>query len=240
MKVEQVSLGDAVLNQFLEMIRSGVYKVGDKLPSERDLCQKLDVSRSVLREVLSVLRHLGYIETIQGGGNYISNHPLAPSVSTLRLNVEAEQMRTLEVWETRNILETEMAALAAQRAGEIEIKNICQKYEEYKKLVQDHMSQDAINRASARFHEAISAAAHNDTLNYLLKAVANMLSESRNKTGRIEGSNERSVKEHGEITQAIAARDEKEARCAMARHLQSVKADLERFLQSAEKSSEEK
>ena len=228
--VQQVSLGDIVLRQFFDLLQSGVYKAGDKLPCERDMCMSLNVSRPVLREVLSVLRHLGYIETVQGGGTYICDHPLTPAVNSIKFNLAAESMKAFEIWEIRNVLETELAGMVAERAGDKELASMNEAYAQYKYLVESHASQDLINRASCRFHDTIASAAHNDTMCFLLSEVAGMLSASREKTGRVDGSNERSVREHGKIAEAITMRDPAAARQAMREHMQSVKSDLEYFL----------
>ncbi len=229
-KVAQVSLGDAVLEQFFDLIRNGVYKAGDKLPCERDLCTILNVSRPVLREVLSVLRHLGYIETVQGGGTYISNQPLTPAVKSIKMSFEMEHIKALEVWEVRNLLETELAGLAAERAGEIGIKSVNDAFETYSKLVKSGAPQEQINLASYQFHDAIRTVANNGTMSYLLNAVSSLLSESRERTGRVKGSNERSEKEHRAIAEAITARDPEAARQAMRVHMQSVRDDLVAYL----------
>lgn len=229
-KVDQVSLGDIVLSQFFDLIQTGVYKAGDRLPCERDLCAALNVSRPVLREVLSVLRHLGYIETVQGGGTYVSNQPLSPAVNSIRFNLATEQVKAFEVWEVRNVLEVEIAGYAAERAGDIEMNGIKEAFERYESLVLEHADQKLINQASCQFHNSIALAAHNDTLSYLLDSVASMLSESREKTGRVKGSNERSLKEHRAIYEAIQKRNKKEARDVMRKHMGSVKSDLVEYL----------
>lgn len=234
-KVEQVSLGDVVLKQFMDLIDSGTYKAGDRLPCERDLCLALNVSRPVLREVLSVLRHLGILETIQGGGTFVRNQPLLPAVNSIRFALAVEKAKALEIWEVRNTLETELAGFAAERGGDVELQCVREAFERYENLVKEGATQDLINEASCKFHNAIANAAHNDTMSYLLDGVSSLLTESREMTGRVEGSNERSVSEHRAITIAICNRDVQEAKRCMVAHMQSVRKDLNIYLERLSK-----
>ena len=72
--IKNVKVYEIIMNQIKELIRTGELKTGDKLPSERDLAFKLNVSRTSVREAIKALSTLGFIESRHGEGNYIKNN----------------------------------------------------------------------------------------------------------------------------------------------------------------------
>ena len=72
-KVEHTRMAEAVVEQVEEMILHGTLRDGERLPSERDLADRLDVSRQTLREALKALEEKGLVESRQGGGTFIAN-----------------------------------------------------------------------------------------------------------------------------------------------------------------------
>lgn len=70
--VKSTKIYEIVIEQIKEIVKRGELKSGDKLPSERDLCEKLEVSRASVREALKSLQMLGLIESKHGEGNFIN------------------------------------------------------------------------------------------------------------------------------------------------------------------------
>ncbi|PKL97574.1 MAG: transcriptional regulator GlcC, partial [Gammaproteobacteria bacterium HGW-Gammaproteobacteria-7] len=108
-------VADVVAERIERLIVDGVLKVGQALPSERRLCEKLGISRSALREGLRVLRGRRIIETSQGRGSFVAelsgNHDASPLMHLFN-----SQPRTLyDLLEVRALLESESARLAALR-----------------------------------------------------------------------------------------------------------------------------
>ncbi len=103
-----------VVEQIRELIRTGVLKAGDKLPTERALAEQLNISRSSVREALSALEVLGIIHSRQGLGNYVADN-LAGDVPEDQFEDLIVEGGTLEIIEARQLFEPSVAALAAQR-----------------------------------------------------------------------------------------------------------------------------
>lgn len=81
-KIQKTKLHEAVVKQIIEMISLGIYKYGEKLPSEKQLCESFGVSRVTMREALKQLAELEFIQTRQGMGSVVTVHSDDPRVST--------------------------------------------------------------------------------------------------------------------------------------------------------------
>ena len=72
-KIQHNRTADAVVDQVEELILQGVLRPGDRLPSERDLAKKVDVSRPILRDALKTLEERGLLATRHGGGTFVAD-----------------------------------------------------------------------------------------------------------------------------------------------------------------------
>jgi GntR family transcriptional regulator, glc operon transcriptional activator len=177
---ERRQLADIVAERIERLITDGVLKVGQALPSERRLCEKLGCSRSALREGLRVLRGLGVIETRHGQGSFVARLSAARDVSPL-MHLFSSQPRTLyDLLEVRALLESEAARLAALRGTTADFIMIRRRYEE---LVarQGHESETPAEehaRLDHDFHRAISEASHNPVLVHTLQSLSDLMLSS--------------------------------------------------------------
>ena len=113
-----------IVRQLREMITADDLKSGDKLPSERELSERLNVGRSSVREALRALELLGLIETRRGEGTYIRDfrgHQLVQLLSTFILQDEKAK---LDVFETKNLIEMDCLRLAIQRCRSENLQNL--------------------------------------------------------------------------------------------------------------------
>ena len=108
---------EACVEQLATAIRLGVYPLGTTLPAERDLAERLGVSRATLREAMAALRQAGLIETRRGrgGGTVVMLKPKTPSARKAARISAAQRADWLDVLEFRRITEPGAAYLAAQR-----------------------------------------------------------------------------------------------------------------------------
>ena len=114
-------LSDQVAEQLAAEIKQGRLQPGDKLPTEARLVEQFRVSRTVVREAVSRLKSLGLVDSRQGSGVFVNQHlPFAP------LNFEAQlaasQEAVIQMVEVRRALEAEVAALAAQRRSNADVR----------------------------------------------------------------------------------------------------------------------
>lgn len=132
-KIKSEKLYQQVVDQLVGQIEQGVYKVGELLPSEKELIELTGVSRVTVRQALRILSEAGYIETLQGKGSRV----LAEHIPVAKDHTEAD-MRNFQVhrmnFETSNqirlLLEPEIARLAAQVATEEDLSYMRRSLEE--------------------------------------------------------------------------------------------------------------
>ncbi len=118
---ERQSVIEAVTRRIESLIRSGELKTGDRLPPEPELARILHVSRSSLREALKGLLFLGLIKARPGAGTFVQPTLTRVLSRHFQWMVLLEEMKHLEIYELRRIVEPEAAALAARRATPADI-----------------------------------------------------------------------------------------------------------------------
>ena len=172
----RAKVADQVAERVERLIVEGVLKVGQALPSERRLVEKLGCSRSALREGLRVLRGRGIIDTEHGRGSFVADLT-GQAGHTPLMHLFSSQPRTLfDLLEVRALLEAESARLAALRATDVDRLLIRRRYEE---MLAAHQAVEAIDaREHAHrdhaFHRAISEASHNPVLVHTLQSLSDL------------------------------------------------------------------
>ncbi len=108
---------EACVEQLATAIRLGVYPFGSALPPERELAERLEVSRATLREAMAALRTAGLVETRRGrgGGTVVTMKPQGPSARTADRTTAAERQDWLDALSFRRIVEPGAAEMAASR-----------------------------------------------------------------------------------------------------------------------------
>lgn len=175
-KQERVQVADQVAERIEKLIVDGVIKVGQALPSERRLVEKLGCSRSALREGLRVLRGRGIVETEHGRGSYVADLTRADNATPL-MHLFSSQPRTLfDLLEVRALLEGESARLAALRATEVDRLLIKRRYDDMLAAHEDAQPHDPREQARLdhAFHRAISEASHNPVLVHTLQTLSDL------------------------------------------------------------------
>ncbi|MCK4392873.1 FadR family transcriptional regulator [Candidatus Bipolaricaulota bacterium] len=160
-----------VAKWLISAVKKGTWKVGDRLPPERTIAERLNVSRTAVREALSSLQIVGLVEPRVGDGNYIvalieEEIAIDEAVAALQ---ESESL--VEIWEARKILEVVLAKLAVKKATEEDIRNIEECLLKIKEAA-DKRDQDEYLMANNDFHLAIAEAGKNT---FLKKALAPLL-----------------------------------------------------------------
>lgn len=215
------TLTQQLVDALRERIETGRIERGQKLPTENDLINEFGVSRTVVREAITNLKGLGMVESQQGVGVFVirtsSSRPFQIEEASLDLIHEV-----VAVLELRIGLETEAAALAAERRKKTDISAM--------KNALDAMSQaietdsDAI-QADLNFHTAIARATSNQHFLGLFTYLGELLiPRSRLHTFQLLGASRREflrglLKEHKAIFTAIDSGDAEAARKAMRAHL---------------------
>jgi GntR family transcriptional repressor for pyruvate dehydrogenase complex len=213
------TLSDQVAQALLARIESGQLKAGEKLPSEVVLAPEFGVSRTVVREAISRLKHGGLLESRQGSGVFVS---LQPVINPLKIDDSVIESReaVLQIVELRRAIESEAAALAAQRRSSAQLAEIEAAFRAIDAEVA--AGGDGV-AADVAFHRAIAQATGNPyflkTLDFLTQYLTAATHMTRaNEARRVEFM--RQVRdEHSVIIEAIRRLDAVAARNAAAAHM---------------------
>ncbi len=201
-----------VSNKILELIDSGVFPPGSRLPGERDLAQKFGVSRVAVREAEIALQAQGRLEIKVGSGAYV----LDGSNSALN---GLPKVGPFELTEARALFEAESAALAAP----IITDEVLEELGSYIDIMSGKISSDmSADEADAEFHNAIARATNNHAIMFVIDSMWKMRTEAAQlqkvyKDVCDKDSSHRED-EHKAILEALKNRDSSEARKAMRAH----------------------
>jgi len=212
-----------IYNQILSQIQLGVFKVGDKLPPERELCAQFNVSRAPIRQALSALELNGIIYSRQGEGVYVkSTHPAGEGASSASV---LESVTPEEIVEVRMILEPLIAKFAAERATKEEIKEI----KKIEKKFEEEAKKGIYNpETDSDLHREIAKASHNDLFikftNDIIDAMRQqeMWNFIRDRSVTNPETRDLNVKEHKEIVTSIQKGNSEEAMEEMTKHMNNL------------------
>ncbi|HKP09028.1 MAG TPA: FadR/GntR family transcriptional regulator [Microbacterium sp.] len=205
-----------VARRLMDLFTSGELAAGTRLPPERQLAATLGVGRSAVREALAALEILGIVDVRPGSGTYLRGTASELLPQTLRWGLLIGQKNTAELLELRSGLEIYVARLAASRAAASDLEDISGSLERMRDGVADLQ---AFARADRDFHNALAAAAGNDTLVDLLHVVRSLLQVYADRAVHDDTAARAAIDEHDAVFRAIAAGDEDAAASAMALHM---------------------
>jgi GntR family transcriptional regulator, transcriptional repressor for pyruvate dehydrogenase complex len=221
--VKKVRVIEEILDKMRALVDSGRLAKGSKLPSERDLCAMLSVSRPSLREALKVLDILGVIKTRQGDGTYITgSFSRIVGDPTKVKNIE-QRFTLLELLEARRTIEPVLADLAAMRATDEDLSAM---ETALRGMYRKDASTEEHLRHDEQFHGAIVDAADNPLLGQMMDLLWAPLLETFRITDRSTENLEKSNDNHREVFLAVKAKDRRKARKAMLAVLKQTERDL--------------
>jgi len=216
----------SIIEQFVELIRIGELKPGEKLPPERVLAEQMQVSISCIREAFSVMEVIGLVEIRIGDGTSISDLNIAPFFNTIAPLLLKNDDREVELLEFRELLETEAVELAALKGKAEQIKLLEQILKDMKKAADEGNRQLEVI-ADTKFHSTLFLLTGNYILMKASECVVSLLECSvRFSRGTIMENTEDSVKlynQHVAIFEAIEKRDPELAKQAMNDHMSFIK-----------------
>jgi GntR family transcriptional regulator, transcriptional repressor for pyruvate dehydrogenase complex len=221
--VQTSRLYEQIVQQIEESIVKGALKEGDQLPAERELAQQFGVSRTAVREAVKALREKGLVEAYPGRGTFVTNGTSNSIRQSLDRMIKSGQVEgSAYLVEVREILEPEIAALAATRADEQDLAALREAVSIMDNAKRDP---DAFIEADLDFHLALAEAAANPLILSLIDSIVGVLREQRMSIFRVEGGPERGQYHHKRILEAVEHRDPQGAREAMRAHLRQVRED---------------
>lgn len=217
-----------VLNELRREIETGERQPGDKLPSVVELSERFGVGRSTIREALSALKAMGWLDIRQGGGTYVKALVSSATADSALAEWIANAQSLLQLVEVRRVLETGIASLAARNRTEADAEAL---RNAVKRMAQVIADERAGEQADTAFHMLLAESTHNPLLIELIRSLSDKLQRSMRDTRTLwfyadRHSAEALLEEHADIADAVADRDERLAAERMDRHLTKVEAVL--------------
>jgi GntR family uxuAB operon transcriptional repressor len=203
------------------LITGGEFEVGARLPSERALADRFDVSRTLVREAIIVLEIQGAVEVRSGSGIYVSAPPAAPTRSTTFM--PPTDPGPFELLRARCLIESEIASVAAETRKDADLDHIFAALA----AMREHMHDKAANEAADRlFHLRIAEATGNSVLLQMVTALWDHTKapiwsqmESHFHTPELRRA---SQDDHQRVFTALLERNAEAARAAMRAHIERV------------------
>ncbi|MED4592076.1 MULTISPECIES: FadR/GntR family transcriptional regulator [Bacillus] len=209
-----------IYNQILSEIQLGSFKVGDKLPSERELCEQFGVSRAPVRQALSALEMNGVIYSRQGEGVFVKNTTITTE-GTLSMKSASPE----DIVEARMHIEPLIIHFAALRATDQEIEELKQTI---KKMEEETRSGVYVPETDEQLHMGIARASHNDLFITFMSSITNAMKQQemwrfiRDRTVTRSDYREINFQEHKMIIKALEERNASEAVTRMTDHMQNL------------------
>lgn len=229
-RIDAEKLSQSVVRQIEQLILRGILRPGERLPSERELSERLGVSRPSLREAIAELQDRGLLATRAGAGIYVADVlGSAFSPALIRL-FAAHDQAVLDYIGFRRDLEGVAAARAAEAGTDTDLKVIDTILH---KMEQAHTKRNPADEAEldAQFHLAIIEASHNVIMLHMMRSMFDLLKEGvfYNRQVMFKQRNTRDIllDHHRAINDAIQARDPDAARAAVNVHLTFVEEALD-------------
>lgn len=228
-KVTPEKLSTCVIRQIEQLILRGILRPGERLPAERELAERLGVSRPSLREAISEMQNRGLLASKAGAGVFVAEvlgNAFSPAI--VKLFAEHEEA----VFDYISFRQ-DMEGLAAERAAKFASDTDLQVIDAvFKKMEAAHPKRNPADEArlDADFHLAIIEASHNVIMLHMMRSMYDLLREgvfyNRSALFKHRTTREDLLDQHRRINDALQARDPKAARAAVEGHLKYVEQSL--------------
>jgi GntR family transcriptional repressor for pyruvate dehydrogenase complex len=220
----RVPLYRQISNNIQKWIFSGGLVPGDRLPSERDLCERFGVSRAVIREAVRALSARGLVKVLPGSGIFVKRITVEDLSSSLSHFLHFTNSTAKDLLDVRELLEVRIAELAAIRATKkdlVQMENALEMMENAGDDINMHLAGDLA------FHSALAQATQSEVFEGIINSIVTYLFDVRLQGFLYDGP-ERGREDHRKIFEAVRAKNPGAAKEAMREHLIHVREDMER------------
>lgn len=213
---------EAIIDSIKSDIMSGTIKPGQKLPPERELAKKFNVSRTSIREALRTLEILGVIKSVQGSGNYITGDVEKSLVESMSMMFLLQQIDSLEFYQFREALELKAAMLAVQNIDDEKIMKLENLISEMART-EDEAARTALDK---QFHDTIAAASNNSIIMQILDILSEVITQDikqrRSEILSDPDNVKRLQKIHEEMVYGLKQRDPQKTFAAFNKHFDLI------------------
>ncbi|KKK38921.1 hypothetical protein WQ57_06120 [Mesobacillus campisalis] len=201
-------------------INDGTFKVGDRLPAERDIAEQMSVSRASVREALAILEILGTVEIRVGDGSYVRQ-----KIEDFRFELnKIKNFSLYELIEARSYIEGMIVEIAVEKATEEDIIELKKNISEMESILDDDEQVDRFFELGMEFHKKLAKVVNNEVI---VSIVSTLIDQNLSTTWKllnkkilsVRSAREHQIQEHQVVLQAIEHRDREAARKAIQMHL---------------------
>lgn len=226
--IQSGRLYEQIVAQIEGRILSGELRPGDKLPAERELAEQFGVSRTAIREAMKALTQSGLVEIQPGRGTFVTDSTSMVVRHSIDMLVRVgNDTGVKDLVEVREILEPEIAALAAVRARSEDIEAMEKAVKAMDQAMDDP---ETYIEADLDFHLALAQGSSNALIPILIDSLVDLLREHRKRAASVKGGLERGQPFHKIILEAIKSKDANAARDSMRAHLEQVRKEIKTSL----------
>lgn len=223
--VARVRAHEEVARQLQELIHHGILHAGQRLPPERELARRFQVSRATVRHALSTLHNSGLVDSRPGAGTFVQADT-TPSGTDMAAVLRTARASLADQLGLRRLVEPHVALLAAEHAHQTDLAELERSVERQQECATAGIPFIAEDSA---FHLAIARATGNVLMATMVEGIHELLRDSRERSLRAPGGLHRSLQGHRAILDALRRRDGPAARAAMLNHIE----DVERLVHGA-------
>lgn len=217
--VKKTRLYEGIVSQITALILEGNLQMGDRLPSERELCERFGVGRNSVREAVRALESANLVATRHGDGTFVVASPESLVPVLLEKTSSEGENGLRQLFEARRLLEPQITALAVKRASSAELEKLADILERQRAEIEQGRS--GMDEDTA-FHLGLAEAAKNEFLLRLVGVLLYSLKELRERSIRENVGRLRSLHGHEEILEAVRARESNKAISRMLSHLLEI------------------
>ncbi|WP_380054486.1 FadR/GntR family transcriptional regulator [Falsihalocynthiibacter sp. SS001] len=228
-KIQSEKLSHSVVDQIERLILRGILRPGERLPSERELAERMGVSRPSLREAIAELQNSGLLTSKAGAGIYVSEALGSAFSSALVQLFGRHDEAFFDYVAFRRDMESMAAERAAEYGSDVDREVINQLF---LKMEAAHTKRNPTEEAAldAEFHLSIIEASHNSVMLHMMRAMYELLREgvfyNRQIMFKQRVTRDTLLEQHRAINEAIQARDPIAAKAATVAHLDYVESSL--------------
>lgn len=231
--VKNKKIYEEIIAQIQSLISAGGLRPGDQLPPERELAEKLGVSRASVREAVRVLELMGLVEIRVGEGTFVREISTEALIQPLAAILALERGTFHQVYEVRRVMECACAYLAAERSSPEEIESMAQALLQMERYLEQNILGD---EADTRFHLAVAEGSHNPFLVKLMHTISDSLHQvvqsARRKLFETPGNAQKLLEQHRQIFEAVREGRARDAERLMHYHLVFAEGELAKEINS--------
>lgn len=224
--VVRQSLSDRLAQRIRQLIQSGDYREGDRLPAIMEMARRFGVGHPTVREALKKLQTMGVIEIRHGSGVYVTRSHEVLLLASPDFTGTVTRKMLLDLVQTRMPIEMQSVSLAAKNATDENLAEMRQLLTTAGENLDDDAVLTSVNMA---FHRQIALASGNTVLTQLLGVLQELFTEEQRLILGIFGSRERDHDEHLGILEALEQRDEALCIERMRTHLEGVQESIRQW-----------